>query len=59
MIILAILTGSALFIFLWIIINEDIDVKKEMLNEQKRAENEAWVNQLIENIKDNEDELAY
>lgn len=57
MIVLVLLIGSALATFLWVIISEDRDVKKEMQREQKRAEGIEWVNNLINNIKD--DELAY
>lgn len=40
------------------IISEDMSVKKEILQEQKRVEGIEWVNQLIDNINQ-EDELAY
>jgi hypothetical protein len=36
----------------------DRQLKKEMSKTQQKAENDKWVNQLIENIKDESDELV-
>lgn len=65
--VLAYLVGSGLVMCIGASIFTDKQLKIEMLNEQKKAEaarvkkaeDEAWVNQIINNILNQSDELAY
>ena len=56
---LAYLASSGIIIYIGACLYTDRQLKNEMLNEQKKAENEKWVDQLIANIKDEDNELAY
>lgn len=56
--VLGYLASSSLVIYIGACIYTHSKLKTEMLNEQKKAEDEAWVNQLISNIKGQSDELV-
>ena len=56
---MAYLVSSGFIMYIGASLYTDRQLKNEMLNEQKKVENEKWVDQLIANIKDQSDELAY
>lgn len=56
---IAYLASSGFVIYIGACLYTDRQIKNEILNEKKRVENEAWVDQLISNIKDEDNELAY